>query len=127
MCTTQAKRTHLEGIPFLQDALPLLVIGRVDMICEHVLGHTKPMAEDSKQEKKTRRKRRVVGTEKPPRKAFSLRLEEATFDRMNLMLRAYSGSRNDYIERLIEFDLQYRERLRPLNTPVPPPENSEDD
>ena len=34
------------------------------------------------------------------------------------MLSAYEGSRNEYIEQLIAFDLQYRERLRPLNTPV---------
>ena len=37
---------------------------------------------------------------------------------MNKMLKAYKGSRNEYIERLIEFDLQYRERIQPLNTPV---------
>jgi len=71
-------------------------------------------------EKKTRRKRRVPGTEKPPRKSFSLRLEESTFKRMNNMLKSYQGSRNEYIERLIEFDLQYRERIKPLNTPVEP-------
>lgn len=72
-------------------------------------------------EKKTRRKRRVPGTDKPPRKAFSMRLEESTFKRMNNMLKAYNGSRNEYIERLIEFDLEYRERLKPLNTPVVDP------
>lgn len=71
-------------------------------------------------EKKTRRKRRVPGTDKPPRKSFSLRLEQSTFDRMNNMLKLYKGSRNEYIERLIEFDLQYRERIQPLNTPVKP-------
>lgn len=71
-------------------------------------------------EKKPRRKRRVPGTDKPPRKSFSLRLEQSTFDRMNTMLKAYKGSRNEYIERLIEFDLQYRERLQPLNTSVKP-------
>lgn len=77
------------------------------------------MAGDLQKEKATRRKRRVPGTDKPPRKAFSLRLEESTFERMNKMLKSYNGSRNEYIERLIEFDLQYRERLKPLNTPVP--------
>lgn len=71
-------------------------------------------------EKKTRRKRRVPGTDKPPRKSFSLRLEQSTFDRMNNMLKAYRGSRNEYIEQLIEFDLQYRERIQPLNTSVKP-------
>lgn len=35
------------------------------------------------------------------------------------MLKSYDGSRNEYIEGLIEFDLQYRERLKPLNTPLP--------
>ena len=77
------------------------------------------MAGDPPKEKATRRKRRVPGTDKPPRKAFSLRLEESTFERMNKMLKSYNGSRNEYIERLIEFDLQYRERLKPLNTPLP--------
>ena len=76
------------------------------------------MAGDLPKEKKTRRKRRLPGTDKPPRIAFSLRLEESTFERMNKMLNAYEGSRNEYIEQLIAFDLQYRERLRPLNTPV---------
>lgn len=71
-------------------------------------------------EKKTRRKRRVPGTDKPPRKSFSLRLEQSTFDRMNNMLKSYKGSRNEYIERLIAFDLEYRERIQPLNTPVEP-------
>lgn len=76
------------------------------------------MAGEEPKEKKTRRKRRLPGTDKPPRKAFSLRLEEGTFERMNKMLKSYKGSRNEYIERLIEFDLQYRERLQPLNTPL---------
>ena len=76
------------------------------------------MAGDLPKEKKTRRKRRLPGTDKPPRIAFSLRLEASTFERMNKMLNAYEGSRNEYIEQLIAFDLQYRERLRPLNTPV---------
>jgi hypothetical protein len=66
--------------------------------------------------KATRRKRRVPGTDTPPRKEFSMRLEVATFDRMNRMLLTYQGSRNEYIERLIEFDLSYRERILPLNT-----------
>ena len=70
--------------------------------------------------KKTRRKRRVPGSAKPPRKSFSLRLEESIFDRMNKMLKAYRGSRNEYIERLIEFDLQYRERIEPLHTSSEP-------
>ena len=74
-------------------------------------------------EKKTRRKRRVPGTDKPPRKSFSLRLEQSTFDRMNAMLKSQEGSRNEYIEQLIQFDLQYRERISPLNTPVKPPED----
>lgn len=84
------------------------------------------MAGDPPKEKATRRKRRVPGTDKPPRKAFSLRLEENTFERMNKMLKSYDGSRNEYIERLIEFDLQYRERIKPLNTPVPDPDKPDD-
>ncbi len=55
-----------------------------------------------------------------------MRLEESTFERMNKMLKSYNGSRNEYIERLIEFDLQYRERLKPLNTPVPDPDKPDD-
>ena len=77
-------------------------------------------------EKKTRRKRRGPGTDKPLRKSFSLRLEESTFKRLNRMLKAYKGSRNEYIERLIEFDLQYRERIQPLNTPVEPTTSNDD-
>lgn len=84
------------------------------------------MTGDPPKEKATRRKRRVPGTDKPPRKAFSLRLEENTFERMNKMLKSYDGSRNEYIERLIEFDLQYRERIKPLNTPVPDPDKPDD-
>lgn len=76
--------------------------------------------EDQPKEKKTRKKRRLPGTDKPPRKAFSLRLEASTFDRMNKMLKSYKGSRNEYIESLIEFDLRYRERIKPLNTPIEP-------
>jgi hypothetical protein len=77
------------------------------------------MSENEKNPTKaTRRKRRVLGSETPPRKEFSMRLEVSTFDRMNKMLLSYQGSRNEYIERLIEFDLSYRERLIPLNTKV---------
>jgi hypothetical protein len=68
--------------------------------------------------KATRRKRRVIGTDTPPRKEFSMRLEQSTFERMNRMLLTYQGSRNEYVERLIEFDLSYRERILPLNTKV---------
>ena len=44
-----------------------------------------------------------------------MRLEVATFERMNRLLLSYQGSRNEYIERLIEFDLSYRERIQGLN------------
>lgn len=77
--------------------------------------------DEAPKEKKTRRKRRILGTDKPPRKSFSLRLEESTVARMDAMLKSYKGSRNEYIEGLIEFDLQYRERIEALNTPVPAP------
>lgn len=78
-------------------------------------------------EKKTRRKRRGPGTDKPLRKTFTLRVEQGTFDRMNAMLKSYKGSRNEYIERLIEFDLQYRDRILRLNMPVDikPPDKEE--
>ncbi|RRS01163.1 hypothetical protein EIP75_21550 [Aquabacterium soli] len=70
--------------------------------------------------KKTRKKRRGPGTDNPIRPGFTLRLEKDTLDRLNKMLLSYEGSRNEYIERLIEFDLQYRERIKPLNTSVDP-------
>nr|WP_317623801.1 hypothetical protein [Acidovorax sp. SUPP3334]BDH38367.1 hypothetical protein AVHM3334_23210 [Acidovorax sp. SUPP3334] len=76
------------------------------------------MTGDPPKEKKTRRKRRVPGTDKPPRKAFSLRIEQATFERMKKMLKSFNGSRNEYIERLIEFDLDYRDRIAALDTPL---------
>lgn len=68
--------------------------------------------------KNTRRKRRGPGTDAPQRVQVSLRLEVSTFDRMNKMLSLYKGSRNEYIERLIDFDLSYRDRILPLNTAV---------
>ncbi|MGP3508407.1 hypothetical protein L0936_19400 [Paracidovorax citrulli] len=77
------------------------------------------MTGDPKKEKKTRRKRRGPGTDKPPRKAFSLRIEQRTFDRMKELLQSFNGSRNEYIERLIEFDLDYRDRIAALNTRLP--------
>ncbi|MDR7380438.1 hypothetical protein J2X19_005145 [Rhodoferax ferrireducens] len=88
------------------------------MANEKVFRHIDPMTGEIQKEKKTRRKRRLPGTDKPPRVSFSLRVEKSTFDRMNKMLKAYKGSRNEYIERLIEFDLSFRERLQPLNTPI---------
>jgi hypothetical protein len=75
--------------------------------------------DEAPKEKKTRRKRRGPGTDKPPRKSFLLRLEQGTFDRLNEMLSSYQGPRNQYIERLIEFDLDYRDRLSSLNKKLP--------
>ena len=66
----------------------------------------------------------MPGTDKPPRKAFCLRLEESTFERLNKMLTGYKCSRNEYVESLILFDLEYQERLRSLNDPNPLPESS---
>jgi hypothetical protein len=77
------------------------------------------MTDDSPKAKKTGYKRRMPGTSKPPRAAFIQRLEQSTFDRLNAMLESYGGSRNEYVERLIEHDLEYRERIRPLNTALP--------
>lgn len=68
--------------------------------------------------KQTRRKRRVPGTDKPPLKRLTLRLEEKTLRRIDTLLKSHTGSRNDYIERLIEFDLDYRDRMQPLNKPL---------
>lgn len=76
------------------------------------------MTETNSTGKKGRKKSRVLGSETPPRVAFSLRLEASTFERLNAMLESFNGSRNDYIARLIEHDLSLRERMKPLNTPV---------
>lgn len=78
------------------------------------------MTETNSTGKKGRKKSRVLGSETPPRVAFSLRLEASTFERLNVMLESFNGSRNDYIARLIEHDLSLRERMKPLNTPVRP-------
>lgn len=66
--------------------------------------------------KQTRKKRRVEGSATPPRKGIVVRLEQSTFDRLNQLTSALKCSRNQYIERLIEFDLDYRERIGPLNS-----------
>ncbi len=76
------------------------------------------MNENNPTGKKGRKKSRVLGSETPPRVAFSLRLEASTFDRLNTMLESFQGSRNDYIARLVEHDLSLRERMKPLNTAV---------
>lgn len=38
---------------------------------------------------------------------------------MKELLQSFNGSRNEYIERLIEFDLDYRDRIAALNTRLP--------
>lgn len=58
-----------------------------------------------------KRKKRAPGTDTPPRQSFTLRLEADTFDRMTVALQGFKGSRNEYIERLIELDLLYRDRM----------------
>jgi hypothetical protein len=74
------------------------------------------MSDKPSQSKKGRKKTRLLGTTTPPRKSFTMRLEAQTFDRLNMMLASFQGSRNDYIERLIEHDLSLRERMKPLNS-----------
>ena len=58
------------------------------------------------------------GTDHPPRVAFPLRLEAKTAERLNAMLEVFNISRNEYIELLIESDLQHRERIELLNGAV---------
>ena len=74
------------------------------------------MTGEQAKEKKTRAKRRVPGTDHPPRVAFPLRLEAKTAERLNAMLEVFNISRNEYIELLIESDLQHRERIELLNS-----------
>ena len=67
--------------------------------------------------KQVRRKRRIPGSSTPPRKEFSLRIEAALFERLTKLLATFGGSRNEYIERLIDYDLAYRDRIETLNRP----------
>lgn len=76
------------------------------------------MPTETNPDKKTRKKRRVPGTETPPRVSFTLRMELASFESMTNLLRTFDGSRNDYICELIDLDLKHRERFRALNTPA---------
>lgn len=72
--------------------------------------------QQNKRDKKTRKKRRVEGSATPPRQELTLRLEQSTFDRLNQLVDTLPCSRNEYIERLIEFDLAYRQRIEALET-----------
>lgn len=74
------------------------------------------MDDGDEKPKQTRRKRRVEGSSTPPRKDLVLRLEQSTFERLSKLATELNCSRNQYIERLIEFDLAYRERIGPLNS-----------
>jgi len=69
----------------------------------------------NKKNKQTRKKRRVEGSATPPRQEFTLRLEQSTFERLNQLVATLPCSRNEYIERLIEFDLAYRQRIEVLD------------
>lgn len=77
------------------------------------------MSDDELQNKKNkqiRKKRRVEGSATPPRQEFTLRLEQSTFEHLNRLVTTLPCSRNEYIERLIEFDLAYRQRIEVLDT-----------
>lgn len=74
------------------------------------------MSDEEKHAKQTRKKRRVEGSDNPPRQEFTLRLEVATFERLNNLVANMACSRNEYIERLIEFDLAYRQRIEVLDS-----------
>jgi hypothetical protein len=74
------------------------------------------MTDEEKNEKSTRKKRRVEGSATPPRLEFTLRLEQRTLERLNRLIATLPCSRNEYIERLIEFDLAYRQRIEVLDT-----------
>lgn len=69
------------------------------------------MNANTQDRKHSKRKKRAPGTDAPPRQSFTLRLEASTVERLDDALRGFKGSRNEYIERLIELDLQYRERM----------------
>ncbi len=66
--------------------------------------------------KKTRKKRRVPGTDTPPRVSLMLRMEQQDFDQMAVILKNAKVSRNDFICSLIAQELAHLERFRALNT-----------
>jgi len=66
---------------------------------------------DKNTEKKTRKKRRVPGSATPPRISITLRLEVDTLNGMTALLALFDGSRNDYISKLIDDDLQRSKRF----------------
>lgn len=76
------------------------------------------MSTNPTNEKQTRKKRRVPGTDTPPRVSLVLRMEEVLFDGMNKYLETFDGSRNDYICGLIYIDVKHRERFRVADEPV---------
>lgn len=73
--------------------------------------------EDKKEApKKPRSRRRVPGTDTPPRVSIALRIEQQDLDQMNALLKHSKLSRNDFICGLITAELIQIERFRALNT-----------
>jgi len=66
--------------------------------------------------KKTRTKRRVPGSDTPPRVSIALRMEQQDLDQMTAMLKNSKLSRNDFICGLITAELAHIERFRLLKT-----------
>ncbi len=73
----------------------------------------------SEKEIKPRKKRRVPGTETPPRASFVVRIEVTALTAVTELLQHYNGSRNDYVCALINADLEHRKRFIALNTDIP--------
>jgi hypothetical protein len=97
--------------------LPSRIVGGVGVVTKEIKAQDRPpMSDEEKHAKQTRKKRRVEGGDNPPRQEFTLRLEVATFERLTHLVATLSCSRNEYIERLIEFDLAYRQRIEILDS-----------
>lgn len=61
------------------------------------------------------RKRKVVGTDNPPREAFLLRLDKHLVDELNDALQYTSVSRNEFLCRIIANELTHMALFRSLN------------
>jgi hypothetical protein len=66
------------------------------------------MNEISTREVKPRKKRRVEGSDTPPRVSFTVRMEKAQYEEFTEFLKTYSGSQNDYICYLIGTVLKHK-------------------
>ena len=73
------------------------------------------MSAEAPQPKATRKRRRVPGTDTPPRASIVLRIEQRDPEQLTALLTNAKRSRNDFICGLITAELQHIERFRQLN------------